>query len=250
LISWWSLDETSGNRADSHGSNTLTDINTVLYDTGKVGNAAKFEVANSEYLSHVDNPALSAGDIDITWGCWVNIESFATSRAIISKLYGTNSEYVLYYHTNNDELALTIFSTTNGTVYATTLGSPSTATWYFVLGWHDHTANTINIQINNGTVDSVAHTYGIYDSNSDFSVGGWSGEDYYDMDGLVDEAFIYKRVLTADERTWLYNSGNGRGYSSVSGIPGIKTVNGVAMADIKTINGVAVADIKSIQGLT
>jgi hypothetical protein len=35
-----------------------------------------------------------------------------------------------------------------------------------------------------------------------------------------------------------------------TGIPGVKTVNGVAMADIKTINGIPIADIKSLQGLT
>ena len=52
LISWWSMDEESGERADSHGTMTLTDNATVLYDTGKVGNAADFEAGTSEYLSH------------------------------------------------------------------------------------------------------------------------------------------------------------------------------------------------------
>jgi len=36
LISWWDLDETSGSRADSHGSNTLTDNNTVTSAAGNV----------------------------------------------------------------------------------------------------------------------------------------------------------------------------------------------------------------------
>lgn len=35
-----------------------------------------------------------------------------------------------------------------------------------------------------------------------------------------------------------------------TGIPGVKTVNGVPMANIKTINGIPVADVKSLQGLT
>jgi hypothetical protein len=42
LISWWSLDEASGSRADKHGANTLTDNNTVLSAAGKKSNAGNF----------------------------------------------------------------------------------------------------------------------------------------------------------------------------------------------------------------
>lgn len=34
LISWWSLDEASGTRYDSHGTNHLTDNNTVSSEAG------------------------------------------------------------------------------------------------------------------------------------------------------------------------------------------------------------------------
>jgi hypothetical protein len=40
LISWYDLDEVSGSRADSHGSNTLTDNNTVTSATGIAAGAA------------------------------------------------------------------------------------------------------------------------------------------------------------------------------------------------------------------
>ncbi|MBU0513002.1 MAG: hypothetical protein KJ638_15045, partial [Chloroflexi bacterium] len=43
LVAWWSLDETSGTRYDSHGGNHLSDNNTVGYSTGKQGNSANFE---------------------------------------------------------------------------------------------------------------------------------------------------------------------------------------------------------------
>ena len=35
------------------------------------------------------------------------------------------------------------------------------------------------------------------------------------MDGRLDQVGVWKRVLTADERTWLYNSGNGRSYTEI-----------------------------------
>src|SRR3990167_7395409 len=84
LISWWSLDEASGQRNDSHGSNHLTDNNTVLSAAGKVGNAADFEKSNSEFLSIADNPNLSTGDIDFTIAIWVKPET--ASFPILGKI--------------------------------------------------------------------------------------------------------------------------------------------------------------------
>jgi hypothetical protein len=39
MVSWWSMTEESGTRADSHGTNTLTDTNTVTSNDGKVAYA-------------------------------------------------------------------------------------------------------------------------------------------------------------------------------------------------------------------
>jgi len=51
LVSWWDLDEESGIRYDSVGSNDLTDNNTVGYDNGKIVNAASFVATNGERLT-------------------------------------------------------------------------------------------------------------------------------------------------------------------------------------------------------
>ncbi len=40
------------------------------------------------------------------------------------------------------------------------------------------------------------------------------------LDGLIDEVAIWARVLTADERTWLYNAGNARAYAAVAAYTG------------------------------
>lgn len=39
-------------------------------------------------------------------------------------------------------------------------------------------------------------------------------------------------------------------YTKLPGPPGVKTINGIPVADIKTINGIPIADVKSVQGLT
>jgi hypothetical protein len=77
------------------------------------------------------------------------------------------------------------------------------------VAWHDAGADTINIQVNNGTVDS---TTGVFGNSETFIIGGekvGAGADF-EFDGLIDEAGIRNRVLTTAERTELYNSGSGR----------------------------------------
>ena len=66
LISYWKLDEASGNATDSHGTNTLTDTNTVTSVAGKINTARYFTNANTEFFTLADNASLSTGDIDFT----------------------------------------------------------------------------------------------------------------------------------------------------------------------------------------
>ena len=62
LVAFWKLDEASGQRNDSIGTNHLADNNTVLSAAGKVYPlAATFAADANEYLSIASNAALSAG---------------------------------------------------------------------------------------------------------------------------------------------------------------------------------------------
>ena len=54
LVSYWKLDESSGNAADSVGSNTLTNTNTVTYSAGKINNGADFERDSAQYFSNLN----------------------------------------------------------------------------------------------------------------------------------------------------------------------------------------------------
>jgi len=219
LISYWSLEETSGTRVDAHSTNDLTDNNTVTSATGKIGTAASFVAANSEYLSIADNAALSTGDIDFTIACWVYFDSLSWYEWVVSKDNGGSREYGIYYDPFDQRLKMYVFS--GGSITeekADVLGLPSVSTWYFVVGWHDATNNTLNIQVNDGTVDSASYSAGVNDASAPFTVGTGTGGLY--MDGRVDELGVWKRVLTAGERTELYNSGSGRDYAYISGAGG------------------------------
>jgi len=213
LVAWWTLNETSGTREDSVGNNDLTDNNTVLYGAGKKGNAADFELATSEYLSIADNADLSTGDIDYSMCCWFKPESVGISQFLMSKWVGAYNtlEYVLYVNTSNQAA----FSITDGVDTAATAtettNTLSAGTWYLLVGWHDATANTVNIQVNNNTPVSAADVAG-FNSGSAFCLGAQSDGLASYADGLMDEAGFWKKVLSAAERTRLYNGGEGLTY--------------------------------------
>jgi concanavalin A-like lectin/glucanase superfamily protein len=215
LISWWELGEASGTRADSHGTNHLTDNNTVLSAVGKVGNAADIERDNVEYLSCASNSTLQMGDIDFTICCWVKVEQ--TDGLLVQLVSKDNSNSPA-----ENDFNLTCDPTfrffTNWAHIPNSGITPTLGVWYFVVGWHDAVANTHNIQVDNATPVSVS-TAGDAPvvSTSEFQIGArqWAAS-RQSFDGLIDQVAIWKRLLTTDERTALYNSGNGVAYADLA----------------------------------
>lgn len=220
LVSWWSLNETSGSRADSHGANTLTDNNTVLYAAGKQGNAADFERDATESLSVTDNASLSlVGSLTIAG--WIYIESFPTLRcgiAVKHPAVTTTTGYGMYLEVVSGSTYLHFHvggsSTYQNLRHSTAL---STGTWYFVCGQWSDSADTVYLRVNDGATESAAGGVATLGDNAvALSLGGpLSGGQSFD--GLMDEMCLYSSVLTADNLEWLYNSASGRAYSELAG---------------------------------
>ena len=146
LTSFWELGEASGTRSDSSGTNHLTDNATVTQATGKVGNAAQFTSANSEYLSIADNASISTGNIDWTKSFWIYADTLAQYSMVASKGWGgadANTEWALYY---DGQLVFIAYNgTTEVAVMASNFGALSTATWYYVKIYHDSVTNVLGI---------------------------------------------------------------------------------------------------------
>lgn len=219
LISYWSLEEASGTRLDAHGTNHLTDNNTVTQAVGKVGQAAQFTAANLEYLSIPSNTRLQMGSTDFSLQAWVYLDNKTTYRTFIGKdtTSGAGREYLLVYDQPSDRFILAISNGAGTTVIATAsaLGSPSTATWYHILGWLDRTTATANIQVNGGTVNSTpTGGLSVNSGSTEFRLGAASAVSLY-HNGRQDQTAIWKRILTTAERSWLWNGGSGRSYAEV-----------------------------------
>ncbi len=208
LVAHWRLEESSGTRFDAHSGNHLTDNNTVGQAAGKLGNAASFIATNDESLSVADNASVSMGDFDFTIAGWVY---FTTTdfTGVVGKWSAGTLEYLVYF----DGANLRFYVSANGSTNVNIANSQgiSASTWYFFVAWHDSVANTINLSVNNNTPALLSHSGGVFDGSSPLYLGH-NHEGTTWLNGRLDSVSIWKRVLSAGERTQLYNSGTGLDY--------------------------------------
>ena len=228
LVSHWRLNESSGNRADAHGTNTLIPAIGVGNGTGLLGTCANFDVtAGKIALTLASNTSVQTGDIDFTAALWVNALTFDSTGStevswILSKRDGTKHEFQLQWRgTAGGGPAAPRFrwgvfneSASQSQVDANNLGTPATGTWYFIIVWHDSVNDVIGIQVNNGTANTAAHSTGVAASNSPVYFSGRPGSVAADdhWDGRMESASLWKRILTTAEKTTLYNAGASLAY--------------------------------------
>ena len=224
LVSYWKLDEASGDAIDAHGSNDLTDVNGVGTGTGIINGARDFERDSLQYLTIASNSDLSIASIsvDYEFSCWVNLETNSTNKQIITKrttqLVGASLEYMLRIDGGTPVVYWGDPVNFNSVGDAT--GALSTGTWYFFT--FGYTTATSRFFI---TRNAAAETFSVVTTNQQvagsnpFGIGGNNfGTANEDMDGLIDEVGFWKgRILTADERTELYNGGAGLSYDNFGG---------------------------------
>ena len=200
-------------------------------DNGVKGNsiAAKFTREDNQYLSIADKPSISLGpDQDFSIALWVNLVSKSASwgQSFINKDDGSGRgepiEYGIGYNISKDRFRLILG---NGSAYgyvdANDTGSIETGKWYFVVAWHDSKNDTLNIQVNNGDVNSIAWTKGTFDSSNPLLIGDGcrnyqSDPNKFYLDGRLQGIGFWKKVLAPNERASLYNSGTGKLYSDLT----------------------------------
>ena len=229
LIGYWGLDEAAGanNATDKHsGGLTLTQYNSPASDTGKVYSTARTAngATNNRHFRRTSETATQTGDVDFTLGAWVYPAVTNVSQVVVCKL-GDLSEYIMYYDSavSRWKFGVSVNGSDVYEVTASNFGAPSANAWYSVVGWHDSVNNLLGVSINNGTANTTAHTTGVYVSTNPFVVAsGWDGANtFWQLNGRIGPVAMWKSagggggVLTSDQRTALYNAGNGLAYASL-----------------------------------
>jgi len=198
----------------------------------KSGNSTQFIAANSEYLSIVDNAALSMGDISFTIAGWVyfdTLPAIGSHFGLIGKwvsAVGTR-EYLIFVNNSGGTTTFRLQVRDTGDTAtveaaATTFGAISTGTWYFFIAYHDSATNLIGISVNDGAFNTAATAGGVLNGTAPFEVGRYNVANYFN--GRMHDVIIAKQIYTAAEKTFLYNSGNGRRFEDL-GLAGTDGAN-------------------------
>lgn len=208
LVGYWTMNETSGDRADSSGSGfTLTDNATVTSAAGKIGNAAEFTAANSEYLSIADQAALRGGARDFSFDGWIYVPTPATAQEILGKgsaTSGANLEYRLFVSGSNLQWRMSA----GATITTLLIGAVSANTWTYFCAWYEVATGLLWGQINNNAAVSSALVGTPNTVAQPFRIGTSPALSLY-LTGMVDEIGRWNRILTGTERASRYNSGSG-----------------------------------------
>jgi predicted outer membrane repeat protein len=224
MVSHWKLDDGSGTTAlDSVGVNNGT-LFGPIWTTGKVGGALHFDGAN-DYVDLGNDPSLRVSSGDFTVSAWVKFDALSGDMSIVDKMSasGANRDgWRLAKQTDNrfwfclggrdanhcGDPAFTVFSTTLA----------NTADWFHVTGVKN--SGGLSIYVNGVLEDSRSPLPNFLDSNStNLRLGSYILDSLAYLNGLVDEARIFNRALSAAEVKAVFDADNPTATSTPTGTP-------------------------------
>lgn len=236
LIAHWTFDGASGaTRADSVGTAHLEDAYGIPAPTGKIGDCAQFDdVADSglQQLRCAPTADFDWSDGSLMFSGWILLDDKSGSyNWFYAGQWDSPSDksWMLNYQFTDDRIhfAVSPDGTNFADAIANSFGSPPTDEWIHVIAWYAKGAGTLNICINNGTVDSVScASSGLWQAACDIRIG--NGTDIgssWRLDGSIDQVTLWKgRTPSAWEREALYNLTKG-----LRDITGGQTANAQSM---------------------
>jgi hypothetical protein len=218
LSEYYALEEASGTRLDSTAAHKdLTSNNAVGQAAGKVGNAASFAAASSQYLSRAN---MSPGTGDWTIAAWLWFDALSGDPYPISFYGGTPTEEVDIFLTSSSSLLSARYY--DGAAYrtttASTFGAVVISTWYFVCARYIKATKQLRFRVN-ATEDSniFANAAVVSDGSATLTLGRYAAGGQY-QSGRADEVGIWSVALTDTQVVNLRNSGSGVTYP-FNGVP-------------------------------
>jgi len=224
LVSYYKMEETSGDIVDSVDSNNATAHGDPTYSqTGIIDNAIAYD-GNGDFFE-IGQPAnLDVDFISIsTWVKWNPVPSGNTDPIIIGRDDAVERSWALYM---SEDTTLRFFIFVGGAAKIKDVSfTPVQDQWYHI----GATANgsEVRIYINGTDVGSpTAYSGNIDKDNTEIQIGdnevGGSG----DFQGVIDELGIWNLSLNSSQMSALYNNGNGITFSIVPNINITFPING------------------------
>ncbi len=214
LISYYKLDETSGDVIDSHGSNNGTNNGATRGVTGKIENAFDFDGSND----YVSTPTETRETMSFSWWrkgteptAWLELSSHKTGNDQGNIGIGFNADGIFrlqFISTNVNEFTDNVETDAldgnwhHAVVVVEKSGSDTIVTAYLDGEFVE------DVTISSA---SLSDNFPIY-----FGAGETDYPTHFNAEVTLDEIGIWHRALTSSEVTDLYNDGDGLGYQQVN----------------------------------
>jgi hypothetical protein len=224
IVSYWKLDESSGNIADATGGGwTGTNVNTVTFSSGKINNGANFASASSQQFTVSSSFTDLNSNTAFSFSYWMK-RTDTSNQFIGTRCNGSaHAQWNIYVNnggagTPNVAFEISpINNSSNQLACAATFANLQDGNWHHVVITYDGSRSTSGVTIyidgSSRTVTSITNTLSTNaPTGSSMAIGSRTSTfgSYYD--GSLDEFGIWSRALTSGEVTSLYNSGAGVQY--------------------------------------
>lgn len=218
LVSYWKLDESSGNPQDSHGSNHGTLNGSVAYGSGKLNNCAQF---TGGYLDFGQTASLRfTGATAFTFSFWIKTNTAENAFFFGEGDIDTNGAGTVFNWSSALSTAKVRFqfvSTVGGGISLDSAAQIKDGNWHHVVVTYDGSTNGTGLKMYiDGTLDATGTGTGnitgtFHNANDEFIIGSREGGNQ-PVTAHIDEAGVWSRELTSGEVTTLYGAGTPPAY--------------------------------------
>lgn len=209
LVAYWKLDEPTGAREDfwdNHNMALGTEPNSTA---GKIGNAADFTRTSSEYITAGNDSAFNnPGDFSVAF--WIKTGDSTNQGYVLSK-WDSMGWTISINAFGAGYIGATLQSGPGAYVQRHHATSLADGNWHYVI--FTRTGNIISFYVDGGAESSVdsgsSGTLGSLSNTAEVRMG-FSSSGTFPLQAAVDETGFWTKVLSSQERTDLWNSGNGQ----------------------------------------
>lgn len=209
LISYWKLDEETGTRFDSHGSNHMTPQGNATYAPGIMGNALDPGEPATGYTTGAPIPIPETG---LTVWAWKKLSDISARAGIVQVTRDASglNWYLVHYQQNAWRFGVIDSSVSSDSIAINTTSS-AVDTWFFVCGRYNPVTKKAEIRVNNSAwaVANNALANGPVQTVFATQIGRYINGSTV---GLTDSVGISGRYLSDEEVDMLYNEGAGLEY--------------------------------------
>ena len=226
LISYWKLDESSGDAIDIHSSNDGTIYGATQNVAGKINTAYSFD--GNDYVDCGNDVSLQPTS-EITISCWIKPASqqevcwvdlgpgnYGVGCSANDPVSSSTWSWQIRYGSTPPGCYLGFQLNTNaGSAWAQLDQNLTVGTWYHIVATFDGTYSKIYL---NGVLKDT-HNFGattiVTDVANKILIGqeGWAN--YFN--GVIDEVGIWSKALSLTKVVKLYNQGDGLAYPFIVG---------------------------------